>query len=122
MVLAVLTVEADANKFLQVFFIVLILHRGYGFIQSRVERLYVVLLKFGFQNLMEVQNGFVCVADLEILTDHPCDSPSREKAFSCLCSFFLDEESSFDISVDHLLETIRHFRIKNRSLSATWHQ
>ena len=100
----------------------LILHRGYGFIQSRVERLYVVLLKFGFQNLMEVQNGFVCVADLEILTDYPCDSPSREKAFSCLCSFFLDEESFFDISVDDLLETIRYFRIKNRSLSAGWPQ
>ena len=55
---------------------------------SRIKRQYVVILQFDLENLIEVQDGFVCVADLETLKDHPCDSPSREKQFFFLCSFF----------------------------------
>ena len=44
-----------------------------GFIPSRAERLYVVVLQFDLQNLIEVQDGFECVANLEILKDHPLD-------------------------------------------------
>ena len=69
---------------------------------------------------MEVQDGRGTVADIEIIIDHPCDLPSREKAFFFLCSFFLNEESRFEVSVDGLLETTRI--LKNQeplSLSAT---
>ena len=89
-----------------------LLHRDYGFIPSRVERLYVDILQFDLQNLIEVPDGFVCVADLEILTDHPCDLVSRENAFFFLCSFLLYKDS-FEISVDDLLETARCLGIKN---------
>ena len=54
----------------------------------------------------------ICVADLEILIDHPCDLCSREKEFF-LCSFFLNEDSSFEVSVDDLLDTTRYSRIRN---------
>ena len=80
--LAVLTVEAENNMNIQNFLVGLPLHRGYGLIPPRVERLYVVILQFDLQNLIEVQDGFVDVADLAILVDHPCDLSSREKAFS----------------------------------------
>ena len=33
------------------------------------------------------QDGFVCVAEFEVLVEHSCELPSREKAFF-LCSFF----------------------------------
>ena len=46
------------------------------------------------QKLIEVQDRFVRVADLEILVDRPRDLPSREKAYSLLCSFFFTEDSS----------------------------
>ena len=49
-----------------------------------------------------IQDGFVCVADLKILLDHPSDLPSREKAFFFLCRFFFDN-SSFEVSVGGLL-------------------
>ena len=65
------------------------------------------------KNLIDVQDKFVRVADLEVLVDRPCDLPSREKAFSLLCSFFLNEDSSFEVSVDDLLEITRYFRITN---------
>ena len=67
----------------------MLLHRAEGFVPSRVERLQVVTLQFDFQNLIEVQDGFVCFADLEILIDRPCDLPARERAFFFLCSFTL---------------------------------
>ena len=66
---------------IQHFLVGLLLHRDYGFIPWRVERLDVVILQFDLQNLSEMQDGFVCVADLEIFVDHPGDLPSREKAF-----------------------------------------
>ena len=47
--------------------------RDYGFISSRIERLYVVILQFGLQSSIVVQHGFVCVAALQIPMDHPCD-------------------------------------------------
>ena len=66
---AVLTVEADGNeKFLQNFLVGLFL----GFVPLRVERLCVVVLQFDLQRLIEVHDGFVCVADLERLIDRPC--------------------------------------------------
>ena len=65
---------------LQNFLVWLLLHRAHGSIPLRIERLYVVILRFDLQKLIEVQDGFVCVADLEIFIDHPCDFPSREKA------------------------------------------
>ena len=39
--------------------------RDCGFIPSRVERLYVVILQYNLQNLVDVQGVFVRVADLE---------------------------------------------------------
>ena len=45
--------------------------------------------------------------------DHSCDLPSREKAFFFLCSFFQKEDSSFEVSVDDLLETTHSLAIKN---------
>ena len=69
--------------------------------------------KFDLQNLIEDRDGLVCVADLEILTDHPCDLPSLEKAFLFLCSFFLDENPSFLISVDDFLGAACYLRVKN---------
>ena len=74
--------------------------------------MYVVILH-NHQNLDEVQDGSVCVDDLEILIDHPCDLPSREEAFFCLRGFFLNDDTSFEVSVDDLLETPRCFRIRN---------
>ena len=41
-------------------------------------------LPFDLQNFIEVQNRFVCVAHLELLIDHPCNMPSREKSFFSL--------------------------------------
>ena len=70
---------------------------------SRVERLYV---QFDPQTLTEVQDGFVCVADLEKLIDRPCDLLSCEKAFS-FCA------ASAEVSVGDLLETTCHAGIKN---------
>ena len=78
---AVLTVEADGKKKIQNFVVGLLLPRDHGFIPSPIERLYVVLLQFDLENLIEVKNGFVRVADLEIPVDHRCDLPSREIAF-----------------------------------------
>ena len=70
-------------------------HRGYGFIQSRAERLCGV--------------AFVCVADLHVLVDHPCDLLSLAKAFF----FFLTADSPFEVSVGGLFQITRYFRIKN---------
>ena len=88
-------------------------HRYDGSFPSRIERLYVVILQIDLQNLIEVQDGFVCVADLEIRVDHPFDLPSRENAFFIFFRFFLDEHSSLEVCVDYLLETTRCFRNKN---------
>ena len=55
------------------FFVGLRHHLDDGFVPSRVERVYVVTLQFDLQIFIEVQDGFVCVADLEILVAHPCD-------------------------------------------------
>ena len=52
---------------LQKFLVGLLLHHDYGAIPSRVERLYAVMFQVDSQTLFEVQDGFVCVADLEIL-------------------------------------------------------
>ena len=60
---------------LQNFLVGLLLHRDHGFVPSCVERLYGVILQFDLQKLIKVQDGFVRVADLEILFDHPCDLP-----------------------------------------------
>ena len=87
--------------------------RDCGFMPSRLERLYVVILELDLQNLIDVPDGFVCVADLEIRLDHPCDLPSCEEAFFSLCSFFLNEGSSSEVSVDDLLETTPFFLKKN---------
>ena len=63
--------------------------------------------QFDLQNLIEVQDGVVCLADLQEPIGHPCDSPSRENAFFFWCSFSLNEEPSCEVSVDDLLETTR---------------
>ena len=94
----------------------LLLHREYGFTPSRVERLYFVILQFDLPNLIQVQDGLVHVADLEILVDHPCDLPSHEKAFLFVRSFFLNKDSHLDVSV--LLETARFLSQELRILSA----
>ena len=47
------------------------------------------------------------------------DLPSREKAIWYLCSLFLNEDPSFEVSVDGLLETTRYLRIKNLEPPAT---
>ena len=114
MVFAVLTIEVDGHLDYSAFPRRFRLHRDYGFIPWRVERLDVVIFQFDLQNLIEMQDGFVCVAHLEILVDHPCDLPSRENAFfSFLCSFILNEDSSFEVSVDDILESTRDLRVKN---------
>ena len=64
------------------------LHRDDGFVSSRDERVHVVILQFDLQNLIDVHNRLVCVADLDTLVDHPCDLPSLKKAFFLRCSFF----------------------------------
>ena len=46
---------------------------------------------------MEVQDGLVGIADL--LIDHQRDLPSRDEAFFFLCSFFLKEDSSVEVSL-----------------------
>ena len=93
----------------------LLLHGDHGLIPSRTGRLYVGILQFDLQNLIEVQDRLACVADLEILVDHPYELSSREKA----CLFFrkvcMNEDFSFEISVDDLLETLR-FCIKLKNL------
>ena len=86
MALAALTVEPGGIKKSK-FLVGLLLQQDYGFIWSRDERLYVVILHFDPQNLIEVQDGFLCVANLEILIDYPCHLPSLEKAFFFLHSF-----------------------------------
>ena len=63
------------------------------------------LFNWDLQNLTEVQDGFVCVADLEILMDHPYVLPCREKHF-LLYSFFLNEDSSYEVSVDNFLRPL----------------
>ena len=70
----------------------------YGVIPPCIERLFVVILPFDLLNLMEVQ-GFVCVADFEILADHPCDLLSRDHALFFLCSFFLNADLSFEVTI-----------------------
>ena len=65
-----------------------------------------------FNISLRVLDGFVCVADLEVFQDRPCDLPSREKLLF-LCSSFLNEDSSFEVSVDDLLQTTGYLRIKN---------
>ena len=55
----------------------------------------VPLSLFQLQNLIEVHDGFVSVADLEIFKDHPCDLVSREKASLFVWSYFLNEVSLF---------------------------
>ena len=73
-------------------------------------------------DISEVQDGFVCVADLETFIDGPCDVPSGERAFFFSCSFFLNEDSSFEVSVEDLLETTRYlWNQEPRRLWATWH-
>ena len=78
---AVLTVEADGHTNVPEFLRLIALCIHCGFIPSRIERLYVLILQFD-QNLTEVQDGFVRVADLELLIDHQSDLLSCEKAFS----------------------------------------
>ena len=81
----VLTVEATL---FQHFLVGLFLHPDCGFSPSRVERLYVVILQLGLSTLIEVGYEFDCVADLEILTDHPCDLPSRENSLVFFAASF----------------------------------
>ena len=88
------------------------LHRDCGLIPPRVERLYVVIPQFDLQNLIEVQDGFVDVADLAILVDHPCDLSSREKAFF-LCIFFISGDSSFEVSIDDFLRALAFLEPRN---------
>ena len=66
-------------------------------------RLYGVIFQFDLHNFIEVQHGFVCVADLEILIDHPCDLPSRE-----------DHQTEFHIFFAHvdLLSAILSFMFR----------
>ena len=71
---------------------------------SAVLASYLLFFRSTSQN--EFQNGVICIADLEILKDHPCDLSSCERAFFLLCSFSLNEDSSFEVSVDDLLETL----------------
>ena len=98
-----------------------ILHWDNAFIPWRVGRWYVVVLQLELSNFSEVHDRFVPVADLEILIDHPCDLPSREKAFFFLYCFFFNKHSSLQISVD-LLDATYHVRVKKlRSLSAISH-
>ena len=89
MALAVLNVEADGNINSPEFLVGLLLDREDGFIPSHIERMYVVILQLDLQNFIDVQDGFVCVADLEILIDR-CDWPFSEKAFFFLSSLFLN--------------------------------
>ena len=58
---------------------------------SRTERLYIVTLQVDLQQFIVVQDGFVCVADLELLIDHPPDLPCREKACSCCAALHAAE-------------------------------
>ena len=84
----------------------LLFQHDYCFIPSRVGRQYVVILQFGLPNFIEVQDGFVRVADLGIQADHPCDLQSRNKALSFV-------QLLPEVSVDDLLETTCWLRIKN---------
>ena len=52
---------------LQNFIVRLLLHRDDGFVPLRIERVSSVILQFDLRTIIEVQDGFVCVADLEIL-------------------------------------------------------
>ena len=118
MAFAVLTVGADGNIYIyiyifQIFIVWLCLLRDYGFIPSCVERLYVVVLQSHLQNLIEVQDGFDCVANLEILKIIHWTFLAMRKRLSLLCSFFFTEDFSVEVSVDDLLETTCYCRIKN---------
>ena len=68
-----------------------------------------VILQFDRQMFIELQHGFVCVADLQLLTDHPCDLPSRQTAFFFLVQLLL--EWRLLVSVDDLFETTCCLRI-----------
>ena len=63
-----------------------------------------IVLQFDLQNLIQVQERVVRVADLEVLTDHPCDLRSREKAFSfyaAVCKLILVTECDvFSSAID----------------------
>ena len=53
-----------------------------GFPPSRFERLHVVIIAFDLR-------------DLEIVTDHPCDLPSRKKVFFFRCMSLAILESRY---------------------------
>ena len=60
----------SCSEFLRISSQGLLLHRDYGYIPSGIKRMYVVILQFDLQHLTQVQDGFVCVADPEILVDY----------------------------------------------------
>ena len=68
---------------------------------------------FDFQNFVDVQDGLVCDADIQLLVGRPGDLSCRENACFSLSSFFLNEDPSFEVSVDDLLEATRYLGIKS---------
>ena len=104
---AALTVEAHGKINYQEFHrLVASSSRLRFFNPSRVEGLYVVILQLNLLNLIEVHDGFVSVADLQILIDHTCDLPSREKELPSLKS-----------PVKIILTTLAIFTIKSLEVS-----
>ena len=95
------------------FVVWLLLHRDYGLVPSRVERLHVVVPWFDLQNFIEVQDWFVRVDDLEVpkIIQATC-LPVRKRFFQC-SFFFFNRDSSLQVSVDDFLETTRYLRLKN---------
>ena len=86
----------------QNFLVKLLLHRDCGF-----------NLQLDLAKLVEVQDGFVCVADLEILVDHSCDFPSREKAFFFCAASSRMKTLRLKAPLMIFLRPPRYFRIKN---------
>ena len=106
MALAVL-LKLTVKKMIQNSLIGLLLHRDESFIPLRIERL--SFFNSTFKISSQSKAGSSVSLTLKVLMDHPCDLPSRENGFFFLCSFILNEDSSFEVSVVDLLEASRFF-------------
>ena len=49
------------------------MHRTCGLVPLRVEGLHAVAPELNVQKVGGVQKCIVCIADLEMLADHPCE-------------------------------------------------
>ena len=103
--LAVLTVEADGVQIIRNFLVRLLLQCDSGFNPPRVERIKI-------SSVSKTDSS----VSLTLKCTQVIHATSSEKAFYFLYRCFFNEDSSFAVSVDDLLETTRCLRIKNKEV------